>query len=55
MTDNSLRDLTRDHTNTLPHYDAMDLTRGGDLAEITLHDQVYRLRVTKAGKLILTK
>ncbi|WP_435310870.1 hemin uptake protein HemP [Primorskyibacter sedentarius] len=39
----------------LPRYDATELTCGGDLAEITLGDQVYRLRITKAGKLILTK
>lgn len=38
-----------------PHHDALELTRGGDLAEISLHGQVYRLRVTRAGKLILTK
>ncbi|MAX72687.1 MAG: hypothetical protein CMH66_03280 [Nioella sp.] len=28
---------------------------GGNLAEIALGDQLYRLRITKAGKLILTK
>lgn len=39
----------------LPQHDAMALTRGGDQAEITLGDQIYRLRITKAGKLILTK
>ena len=45
--------LPRDET--APHYDAVDLTRGSDLARITLHGQVYTLRITRAGKLILTK
>ncbi len=39
----------------LPIYDAIDLTKGGDLARIKLDDQVYTLRITRAGKLILTK
>ncbi|MEM8732190.1 MAG: hemin uptake protein HemP [Pseudomonadota bacterium] len=39
----------------LPQHDALVLTGGGNLAEIVLGDQIYRLRVTKAGKLILTK
>ena len=39
----------------LPTYDANDLTKGGDLAQIRLDDQVYTLRITRAGKLILTK
>lgn len=39
----------------LPQHDALALTAGGNLAEIVLGDQVYRLRITKAGKLILTK
>ena len=40
---------------TLPLYDATDLTRGGDLANIRLDDQLYTLRITRSGKLILTK
>ena len=40
---------------TLPLYEAMDLTKGGDLAKIKLQDQLYTLRITRAGKLILTK
>jgi len=40
---------------TLPTYQAKDLTEGGDLAQIVLDAQTYILRVTKAGKLILTK
>ncbi|MCL3883152.1 hemin uptake protein HemP [Marivita sp. GX14005] len=39
----------------LPTYAARDLTEGGDLAQITLGDQTYVLRITRAGKLILTK
>lgn len=40
---------------SLPAYDARDLTDGGDQARIVLDDQVYTLRITRAGKLILTK
>lgn len=39
----------------LPLYDATDLTQGGGLAQIRLEEQVYTLRITRAGKLILTK
>ncbi|WP_083792042.1 hemin uptake protein HemP [Roseobacter sp. GAI101] len=39
----------------LPTYAASDLTGGGDLAQIVLNDQTYTLRITRAGKLILTK
>ncbi len=39
----------------LPIYEATDLTKGGDLARIKLQDQLYTLRITRAGKLILTK
>lgn len=41
--------------DTLPLYEAQDLTKGGDLAKIRLEDQLYTLRITRAGKLILTK
>ena len=41
--------------DTLPLYEAMDLTNGGTLARIKLEDQLYFLRITRAGKLILTK
>jgi hemin uptake protein HemP len=37
-----------------PVYDARDLTRDG-VAAIVLDGQVYTLRITRAGKLILTK
>lgn len=38
-----------------PTHDARDLTRGGICAQIVLDGQVYTLRITRAGKLILTK
>lgn len=40
---------------SMPCYDARVITRGGDLANIVLDGQVYTLRITRAGKLILTK
>ncbi len=39
----------------LPAHRAEDLTAGGNLAHIALGDQLYTLRITRAGKLILTK
>lgn len=39
----------------LLRYDARNLMQGAPQIEIQLGDQVYRLRITKAGKLILTK
>ncbi len=36
-------------------HDARDLTEGRATARITLDDQIYVLRITRAGKLILTK
>lgn len=39
----------------IPCHDAVALTEGGPLARIELHGQVYALRITRAGKLILTK
>ncbi|MEE4117825.1 MAG: hemin uptake protein HemP [Paracoccaceae bacterium] len=36
-------------------YRAEDLLSGADRAEIALGDQVYTLRMTRSGKLILTK
>ena len=40
---------------TLPTYDARDLTKTSGIAHILLDDQTYTLRITRAGKLILTK
>lgn len=39
----------------MPQHDATELTRGGNQALIVLDEQVYQLRITRAGKLILTK
>lgn len=39
----------------IPLHRAQDLTRGGALAQIELDGQIYALRITRAGKLILTK
>ena len=49
------RELPVRPEDRLPVYDAADLTKGGDLAKIKLEDQLYTLRITRAGKLILTK
>lgn len=39
----------------VPQHNAQELTQGGATAHIVLNDQVYTLRITRAGKLILTK
>lgn len=39
----------------LPSHDARVLTAGGHLAQISLDGQFYTLRITRQGKLILTK
>ncbi|MES2844006.1 MAG: hemin uptake protein HemP [Pseudomonadota bacterium] len=39
----------------VPEHDALDLTGANGQARIVLHGQVYTLRITRAGKLILTK
>ncbi|MFD1194419.1 hemin uptake protein HemP [Seohaeicola saemankumensis] len=38
-----------------PSHAARDLTQGGSQARIELDGQIYTLRITRAGKLILTK
>jgi len=40
---------------SLPVYDARRLTDGEGTAMIVLDDKTYCLRITRAGKLILTK
>jgi len=40
---------------SIPTYAAEDLTEGGETAQIVLGGQTYTLRITRAGKLILTK
>lgn len=39
----------------VPLHEATSLTDGGNQAHILLNGQVYTLRITRAGKLILTK
>ena len=38
-----------------PTYSAKELTKNGNVARIILEKQVYTLRITRSGKLILTK
>ncbi|WP_084794509.1 hemin uptake protein HemP [Pseudoponticoccus marisrubri] len=45
----------RDPVDRLPVHDARALVGGEGLARIILDDAVYTLRITHAGKLILTK
>jgi hemin uptake protein HemP len=45
----------RDDDTSVPAHRAEELTAGGSEARITLGEQVYTLRITRAGKLILTK
>ena len=42
-------------TDTTPIHDASALTAGGRVARIHLNGQFYALRITRQGKLILTK
>ncbi|MGB0660036.1 MAG: hemin uptake protein HemP [Mangrovicoccus sp.] len=41
--------------DTPPIYDAQAMTEGGNTALIHLNGCIYTLRITRAGKLILTK
>ena len=45
----------REKKEGIPKHIALDLTKGGKLATITLADKHYTLRITKSAKLILTK
>lgn len=42
-------------TETIPAHRAETLTEGGQVAHIQLNGMTYTLRITHAGKLILTK
>lgn len=53
--DRAIPDNTVADASQLPTYDARALTRDGDQARIVLDGQIYALRITRAGKLILTK
>jgi hemin uptake protein HemP len=52
---NAQTDLIRMLDAAIPVHDATELTAGGVQARIVLHGQIYALRITRAGKLILTK
>jgi hemin uptake protein HemP len=45
----------RTEADAIPVHDARLLTEGTDRARIVLDGKVYDLRITRAGKLILTK
>lgn len=55
MSYHSIKETREPSANALPTYAASDLTKGADQAQIVLGDQIYNLRITRAGKLILTK
>lgn len=48
-------EIVESPSENLPAYDASELTKGGDQALIVYQDKIYTLRITRAGKLILTK
>ena len=43
------------HIASIPQHDALALTQKGTLAKIHLDEKCYTLRITRQGKLILTK
>jgi hemin uptake protein HemP len=52
---NAQTDFVQMSDAAIPVHDATELTAGGAQARIVLHGQIYALRITRAGKLILTK
>lgn len=52
---NAMSPPTSAVTEAIPTHDALHLTQGGAQARIVLAEQIYTLRITRAGKLILTK
>jgi len=55
MTEQRISQSAPADSGSLPCHRAKDLMNGGQSAHIKLGDQVYTLRITRAGKLILTK
>lgn len=53
--DRIIPSVTQLPLSMLPIHAAQALTQGGNLAHIVLDDQTYTLRITRQGKLILTK
>ncbi|MEM9100012.1 MAG: hemin uptake protein HemP [Pseudomonadota bacterium] len=54
-TNPTLKDTPSDREVQVPTYLAQDLLQGGRVAAIMLDDQIYTLRLTRQGKLLLTK
>lgn len=52
---NAITRFIPETTPAAPVHDVYSLTRGGNLAQIILDGKTYQLRITRAGKLILTK
>jgi len=48
-------DKTQIPEDDSPTYNAVELTKNGNVARIILENQIYTLRITRSGKLILTK
>lgn len=55
MSFHSVTKVVSPPVTTIPTYDAAELAKGGNQALIVLEDKTYTLRITRAGKLILTK
>ncbi len=55
MTMNISVNMASQIQDSTPVHSAIELTEGGVQARIVLNGQVYSLRITRAGKLILTK
>ncbi|MDW4498442.1 hemin uptake protein HemP [Sulfitobacter sp. D35] len=55
MPDGSRSESGSNSCQQIPLFDARLMTSGGNLAQIVLDGQTYTLRITRAGKLILTK
>ena len=55
ITDTPDAHCTAPPSRNQPVYDARRLTEGAGTAMIVLDDKTYQLRITRAGKLILTK
>ena len=55
MTERNEVQLGSDECQTKPCHRAEDLMGSSQTAHIKLGDQLYTLRITRAGKLILTK
>lgn len=47
--------MTAAPTASLPEHDVLVLTQGGTMARLIHAGEIYTLRITRQGKLILTK